>query len=883
MKYVLFAVSINTAALIGPNTALAHSFHVTPFLQTASPTSMWISWETSGGDESIVHWGTSTALGQHTSGTSKRGNLLSRIHEVQLSELQPDTVYYYRVKTGDALSDIYSFRTPPIASQEKSARILAMSDMQQDLANPNKFREVINHGVIPYIENTLGVSLHDGLNMTLIPGDLVDNGNHYDSWRNTFFAPIAPLAAHVPTYPAPGNHENDSSHFFNYFNLPKNGSPNHIEHWWYQDHSNIRVVSLDTNTAYRTDEQLQWLDNVLAQTCTNTDIDFLFAQMHHPHKSEMWLAGETDYSGQIVAKLEQFSSNCNKPSIHFFGHTHAYSRGTSRDHKHAMVNVASAGGNLDYFAEYAQTDYTEFSVSQDEYGFVVVDVQAGNDPAFEIKRISLGDEHTPLNNTIRDTLKVKLNNTAPYTPEILWPQETHINPSCNLAVASLFADADLDKFGAAHWQVSTQCDDFSNPVFDTWYQHQNIWNERDTRAGKAPNRITLPDLQANQQYCVRVRMRDRALAWSQWSSGVSFTTIQTAPLSNNLLHNPEAEQGIEHWQGVGPIESLADGQCDSVTPYSGTHLFAVGGVCGNEQSEGVAYQRVDVSDYATMIDQGNIKAHFSGYMRNFNGSDIPQIHIIFRGEQQQILGLSDALKGANSSWQSFANSAIIPAQTRYIDYVLTGTRKNGTDNDSYFDLLSLKIETKSSNCPVTTDRGPTGVPTEHITQEHIPSGNLLQNPSAEMGIDGWSGKGPVESLSAGQCDSVAPYEGNQFFAVGGVCQNERALGSVVQRIDLQEFSRVIKAGNVTMNFGGMLRNYSGKDSPAIKLSLFNDSGELIEHSQTLTSQSAQWQSVSAQISLPDNTDFVDFVMTGTRNHGSDNDSYFDALFLSFNQ
>ncbi|OHU84313.1 MULTISPECIES: fibronectin type III domain-containing protein [Pseudoalteromonas] len=883
MKYVLFVASMSIATLAGSNTVAAHSFHVTPFLQTASPTSMWISWETSGGDESVVLWGTSTALSMQTAGTSKKGNLLSRIHEVQLTELQPDTVYYYRVKTGDALSDIHSFRTPPTAAQEKSARILAMSDMQQDLANPNKFREVINNGVIPYVENTLGVSLHDGLNMTLIPGDLVDNGNHYDSWRNTFFGPIAPLARHVPTYPAPGNHENDSEHFFNYFNLPKNGSPDHLEHWWYQDHSNIRVVSLDTNTAYRTDEQLQWLDTLLAQTCNNTDIDFLFAQMHHPHKSEMWLAGETDYSGQIVAKLEQFSSACNKPSIHFFGHTHAYSRGTSRDHTHAMVNVASAGGNLDYFDEYAQADYTEFSVSQDEYGFVVVDVQAGDDPAFEIKRISLGDEQTPLNNTVRDTLKVRLNNTAPYTPEILWPQAGDIHPSCNTAVASLFADADLDKFGAAHWQVSAQCDDFSNPVFDTWYQHQNIWNERDTRAGKVPNRVTLSGLQSNQQYCLRMRMRDRALAWSEWSSPVAFSTTQTTSLSPNLLLNPEADQGVEHWQGAGPIESLTANQCDSVAPYNGEHLFAVGGICNNEQNVGTAFQRVDVSDYATIIDQGSIKAHFQGFMRNFNGSDIAQIHLEFKDAQGQILGTSDTLKGANSSWQAFTNSTTIPAQTRYIDYVLTGTRKNGTDNDSYFDSLSLKIQTQSVNCPVISDRGPTAAPSEHITQAQTPSGNLLQNPGAETGTNGWSGTGPIESLSAGQCDAVTPYEGNQFFAVGGVCANESASGSVAQRIDLQDISEAIQAGNVSLNFGGKIRNYSGNDTPAIKLSFFDVSGGLIADSQTLSSQSAQWQSVSANALLPTNTAFVDFVMTGTRNHGSDNDSYFDALFLSVSE
>ena len=83
----------------------------------------------------------------------------------------------------------------------------------------------------------------------------------------------------------------------------------------------------------------------------------------------------------VVERLETFSTNCGKPSIHFYGHTHGYSRGQSRDHQHLMVNVSSAGGALDRWGEQPQADYPEFSVSQDTYGFVIVDVEAGDDAA----------------------------------------------------------------------------------------------------------------------------------------------------------------------------------------------------------------------------------------------------------------------------------------------------------------------------------------------------------------------------------------------------------------------------------------------------------------------------------------------------------------------
>ena len=93
----------------------------------------------------------------------------------------------------------------------------------------------------------------------------------------------------------------------------------------------------------------------------NPNIDFVFAQLHHPHKSELWTPGNTDYTGEVVNLLENFSSNSGKPSIHFFGHTHGYSRGQSKNHSHLMVNVASAGGNLDSWGEYPNNDYDEYT------------------------------------------------------------------------------------------------------------------------------------------------------------------------------------------------------------------------------------------------------------------------------------------------------------------------------------------------------------------------------------------------------------------------------------------------------------------------------------------------------------------------------------------
>jgi hypothetical protein len=251
-------------------------------------------------------------------------------------------------------------KTAPLAEDERSFQIAAMSDMQRDDSHPDKFAEILSEGLIPHVKDRYSSDLSEALAMVFITGDLVDNGWIYTEWLDDFFTPASELMSRVPVYPVPGNHEGNTPLFFRYFHLPENATPGYEEHWWSTDYSNVRIIGLDSNTSYRTDTQLEWLESLLDETCTDSNIDFVFAQLHHPYLSELWLPGETDFTGDNIHRLEAFTDNCGKPSIHFFGHTHGYSRGQSRDHRHLWVNVASAGGALDRWGMTEQADYDEF-------------------------------------------------------------------------------------------------------------------------------------------------------------------------------------------------------------------------------------------------------------------------------------------------------------------------------------------------------------------------------------------------------------------------------------------------------------------------------------------------------------------------------------------
>ncbi len=675
----------------------AQSIKVQPYLQDANPNTIRILWETTEGDESIVEWGLTATLGNSTSGTSEISSGTAQIHDVLLEGLTRFTKYHYRVKTGNATSEIYTFKTAPFASDKESFRLIAMSDMQRDGSNPNKFAELIDEGVLTYVQNNFGADLNEEIAFVMIPGDLVVTGSNYSQWEEHFFTPSQALFNQVPIYPVPGNHEQNSEYYFKYFHLPDNGSTDFEEHWWYKDYSNTRIIGLDSNSPYNNQTQLDWLEGVLAEACTSDSIDFVFAQLHHPHKSELWTPGESNYTGQVIELLENFTDDCDKPSIHFFGHTHGYSRGQSQDHKHLWVNVASAGGAIDLWGDWPTADYDEFSVSQDEYGFVVVDVNAGNDPSFTLKRIGRGDAANPQDNILRDSLMIKKSLDKPSTPLTIFPKDETVNPDCVVLLGNDFSSSFGESHGASQWQISTNCTDFSNPNYDSWKAYENWYYDVDTQADDDLRDEAVMNLSENTDYCWRVRYRDRSLNWTDWSEASPFST-SASQYSQNLIINPGAESDLSGWTPtIGVSEVLTDGECDGIAPHTGVKYFAIGGVC-MDGAYAECEQLVNLVSYSAEIDAGTLQANFGGYLSNWGGQDVPAMKLYFQDENNMNLDSTETISSLISSWTLFSEWAAIPVGTRIISFTLTGTRNAGADNDSYFDDLFLRVGPAELGC-----------------------------------------------------------------------------------------------------------------------------------------------------------------------------------------
>ena len=207
----------------------------------------------------------------------------------------------------------------------------------------------------------------------------------------------------------------------------------------------------------------------------------------------------------------------------------------------------------------------------------------------------------------------------------------------------------------------------------------------------------ISSLEENTSYFWMVRYRDRNLSCSEWSNSLSFNTTNSA-LSENLLLNSGAENGTENWNETsGSFESILSGECAGNDAHSGSYLFAVGGVC-DPHAYGEGYQEVSIAAFAADIDNNSAYVKFGGYLSDYSGSDIPAFKLAFYDNSGGLLSETNTYEHQGSSWTLIQDLQAIPVGARTIRMVLTGTRNAGTDNDSYFDDLFIKVQTTIDDC-----------------------------------------------------------------------------------------------------------------------------------------------------------------------------------------
>lgn len=338
-----------------------------PYIMYTDTTSTTIMWQTEEVQPSVVDYGQNTISLKRV--TAQEGTL----HEVKITGLKPDTLYYYRAGDGDRMTEFFSFRTNP--DRFKPFRFAAYSDSQN---HPE-----IHSRLIPMI-----AKLHPAF--ILHAGDAVEKGWEEERWQIEFFDVIRPIAFYIPYYVAIGNHEANSDYYYKYLSYPyPEGDEQHESYYWFR-YGSVFVIVIDSEKYIfgTEDPQHKWIVNTLKRP-EAVWAGLRIALFHQPAYTDGW--GSCNYDGnlQIRSSLIPVLEK-GRVNLILNGHTHGYERGRLNGVYHMIIG--GGGGDLDMkcndFPFIEKTNYVHHfiyaDVLCDKVKITAVDINGNVFDEFEI-------------------------------------------------------------------------------------------------------------------------------------------------------------------------------------------------------------------------------------------------------------------------------------------------------------------------------------------------------------------------------------------------------------------------------------------------------------------------------------------------------------------
>lgn len=165
------------------------------------------------------------------------------------------------------------------------------------------------------------------------------------------------------------------------------------------------------------------------------------------------------------------------------------------------------------------------------------------------------------------------------------------------------------------------------------------------------------------------------------------------------------------------------------------------------------------------------------------------------------------------------------------------------------------------------------------------STNMLLNPGAEDGLTNWTiDEGTVRILTGSRGCNGGPSikSGANIFNPGSICEGQTPIGRIYQDVSLAERSDQIDLGTERVLFGAALRGWSSNnDVASVYLGFLDASGEILGHSDVISSSRGYWVSPGQYATVPVGTRSVRFYIEG-RNLGknTNTDAFADDAYLS---
>ncbi|MCX4026723.1 metallophosphoesterase family protein [Endozoicomonas sp. SM1973] len=512
---------------------------IKPYLQSPTESSIWISWKTVKGAESLVEYGlNSSDLNQKATGNNQLLAIGYRYHGVQLTGLQPDTLYHYRVKTGEEYSAVYRFRTQPkVGERSGHYRILVMGDHQ--IRNQNRYEQLVK-AAKSKLEEKYSIPIEESINLVLNVGDQVDVGT-LDHYENLHFAQSAAISPNVPIMTTVGNHEYYSdgklkhyrAHFF-YDGLSYQGISGATNESYYA-YQQGRLLIIHLNSMKTDFAQKNWLTQVLSKADVDNNVDWIISVIHHPYQAEQYIG---DISKTLRNEWMALLSSTKKHVLNISGHHHLYARGQTREWP--IYHVISGGTAWDqYWGQSTEVDYDDVQKTIANWAWQLIDI---NLATREMTVETYAEGHPLLyktrgfhyNSRLIDTFHRKLDLVKPNSPTIV----NSIINSIKLPYtfkSSAFSSIEAESINSTQFQIATDTE-FKQLNIDKIRDFENIYGDTgspdyepvDIHAGLDILSWTIPERGLpNGSYFIRVRHRDKNVQWSEWSAVKTFTVTDS--------------------------------------------------------------------------------------------------------------------------------------------------------------------------------------------------------------------------------------------------------------------------------------------------------------------------------------------------------------------
>ncbi len=255
-------------------------------------------------------------------------NGLARHHRVTFTDLEPDTLYAYRVAGNDTWSEWFQFRTPRDRFEPFS--FLYFGDAQNSVKS--HFSRVVREAWRQAPMST--VMLH--------AGDLINHAGskHDDEWGEWFDAGGF-LHSMVPAIVAAGNHEYLSPPpdrfalnelWKLHFEVPDNGIEELPHTTYFTHYQGVLFVVLDSTMGAGRDDSAQAQARWLEQVLENNPAQWVIIMHHHPVHSVS--------AGRDNPRLREFWEPVYRRynvDLVLQGHDHTYGRGATNISEGATV------------------------------------------------------------------------------------------------------------------------------------------------------------------------------------------------------------------------------------------------------------------------------------------------------------------------------------------------------------------------------------------------------------------------------------------------------------------------------------------------------------------------------------------------------------------